>query len=124
VLQLWSKLILQKLRCIRGFLISHLGDDDELVNTAWEAKQIHQKFQIGINLLSKPAHEAAHQAQINCLDMVWADYMGVDSNGLTPCGKMLSMFAQGYPNIKLFASVAFKYQYNDPNPEKAARMHC
>jgi hypothetical protein len=102
------------------FLISHHGDDKEMLNTAWEAKQMFQDFSIGINLLSKSASEAAMSAYNLGLNMVWADQMGVSSQGLNSVGKYMQHFGEEYPSIELFASVAFKYQAVEPDPVEAA----
>ena len=103
------------------FLTSHHGDDDQLMATAKEAKRLHPEFAIGVNLLSRSALTAVHLAHKAGLNMVWADNMGVDSSGLNNAGKMLSIFARQHPEIALFASVAFKHQPNDSEPETAAR---
>lgn len=104
------------------FLISHLGDNEELCRVAWEAKQMLPTFEVGINLLSWSPRRAAEYALLDGLDMVWADDMGVNSQGLTSVeGGWLSAFAGQHPHIKLFASVAFKYQPHEPDPALAAR---
>lgn len=102
------------------FLISHHGNDDELVAIAAHAKGDHPDFAIGINLLSKPPIFAAFEARICGLDMVWADDMGVDSSGLAGRGVRLSALARDNPGVKLFASVAFKYQPHESSPDQAA----
>jgi len=103
------------------FLISHRGNDDELGWVALEARKIHLDYPIGINLLTRKPQVAAWVAMENGLDMVWADDMGVDSNGVSETGKSMAEFAVQHPMIKLFASVAFKYQANEPHPALAAR---
>ncbi|MHB8410254.1 MAG: BtpA/SgcQ family protein [Acidiferrobacterales bacterium] len=103
------------------FLISHRGQDAELIGVAHEAKQTHPDFAIGINLLSRTPIEAARHALADGLDLVWADRMGVDSEGLAPEGLVLSRFVQDHPRIKFFAGVAFKYQVPESDPEQAAR---
>lgn len=103
------------------FLISHHGDDGELVAVAARAKQQHPDFRIGINLLSKDALYAGNRAESSGLDMVWADDMGVDSTGGNAMAESLSRFARTLPSIQLFASVAFKYRPHEPNPPLAAK---
>lgn len=103
------------------FLISHHNNDDELTAIAREIKQQYPEFPIGINLLSNTPLHAARSALLNGLDMVWADNMGVSSYGLTDKGEILSQFAKENPQIQLFASVAFKYQPNEPAPCLAAK---
>lgn len=103
------------------FLISHHGDDDDLLNIAWEAKQINAGFPIGINLLGYSAVVAAPKVAEMGLDMFWADNMGVSSLGLNDAGRTLQAFAKEHPGIQCFASVAFKYQAHEPDPVGAAR---
>lgn len=102
------------------FLISHHGNDDELVGVARDIKQIHPDLAIGINLLSKSPLTAAYMAANAGLDMVWADDMGVDSTGLTDVGLRLSVFARQRSTLRCFASVAFKYRATEANPALAA----
>lgn len=102
------------------FLISHGGEDDELVHIAWEAQRRTEQFPIGINLLSKPATAAALKAHEARLKMVWADDMGVGSEGLNEVGDAMRDFAAGHQHIEFFASVAFKYQRHEANPTQAA----
>ena len=103
------------------FLISHYGNDAELVNVACEAKQLHPDFAIGINLLSKAPLEAARRALEAELDMVWADSMGVDSRGLRVEGSALAELAKTNPRLQFFASVAFKYREPEFYPALAAQ---
>lgn len=103
------------------FLISHHGDDNDLLNIAWEAKQMNAGFPIGINLLGYSAINAAPKVQEMGLDMFWADNMGVSSQGLNDAGRRLSAFAKDHPAIKCFASVAFKYQAHEADPVLAAQ---
>lgn len=105
-----------------AFLISHHGDDDELVAVAAQAKKKHPQFRIGINLLSRRPIEACGHAVSCGLDMVWADDMGVDSSGGSAMAESLSDFARNHRAIDLFASVAFKYRPIDPDPPLAAKM--
>jgi predicted TIM-barrel enzyme len=102
------------------FLISHHQDDEDVLVAASAAKEIFPEFQVGINLLSSAPRYACQQALARSLDMVWGDYMGVDGGGVTPVGFELSEFAQDNPQVKLFASVAFKYQRVEVKPERAA----
>jgi len=104
------------------FLISHHGNDYELIEVAAEAKLKYPDFRIGINLLSQDAIFACKQAKVAELDMVWADDMGVDSRGGNPMAEYLSLLASETPSIQLFASVAFKYRPHEPNPALAATM--
>jgi predicted TIM-barrel enzyme len=104
------------------FLINHFGDDTQVLDIAWEIKQryIHDNFAIGINLLNTMPSVAARFAIQNSLDMIWADDMGVSSQGITDEGIIVSALAQGTPEVKFFASVAFKYQRTETDPVSAA----
>lgn len=103
------------------FLISHHGKDDELVIVARDAKQLHQDYLIGINLLTRHPMNAAILARDNGLDMVWADDMGVDSKGCSKEAMELTAFVACNPSVLLFASVAFKYRPPESNPALAAK---
>lgn len=125
---LTREIALQQVALARGcgadgvFLISHDGADVDLVTVAARAKRDHPDFQIGINLLSEPPLHACERAKSSGLDMVWADDMGVDSSGANAMAHSLSDFARDWPEIVLFASVAFKYRPHEPDPARAARM--
>lgn len=103
------------------FLISHHRDDDGVLLAADRAKKECPDLLVGINLLSTPTKVACELARDRGYDMVWADNMGVSSIGLNSLGDYLSIFALENPSIKLFASVAFKYQDTDPDPSSAAK---
>lgn len=103
------------------FLINHHGDDEVLGHVATLIKAEHPGFKVGINLLASSAMDAALVATRLGLDMVWADSMGVSSSGLTGEGADLSQFAADHPEIELFASVAFKYQAAELDPQGAAK---
>ena len=102
------------------FLISHRNDDVELAQVAGEAKQSFPDFCIGLNLLTRMPETAVACAMTANLDMVWADDMGVSSRGLTKTGAKIAELACRHPQLKLFASVAFKYQATEPMPALAA----
>jgi predicted TIM-barrel enzyme len=88
---------------------------------AVQAKEIHPDFEIGINMLHTNPVAAAQAALAGKLNMVWADNMGVNSEGLSAVGEDMRQFAADHPEIALFASVAFKYQPVDLDPARAAR---
>jgi predicted TIM-barrel enzyme len=109
--------------CVDGiFLISHRGDDMDLLSVACAIKIKHPKLPVGVNFLSRDALEATIMARKFGLPMVWSDDAGVDSKGLTDMG--ISMQAQkvaGADGFDVFASVAFKYRPHESNPELAAK---
>ena len=102
------------------FLISHDGADLELVDVARTAIRENAGFPIGLNLLSMGCVQAAMMALEAGSDMLWADDMGVDSQGLTAAGQEMATIARDHPRLQLFASVAFKYRPHEPNPVGAA----
>jgi hypothetical protein len=112
--------LIRRTKADGAFLISHRGNDEELIDIAWQLKRIHSDFKIGINLLSSSPLYAAQKALECGLDMIWADDMGVSSNGLTEMGQNLSVIAKANPYVGFFASVAFKYQKFEGNPALAA----
>ena len=102
------------------FLISHKSDSLGVIDSAKEAKQkfAGTDFKIGVNLLGYNALDAVEEA-ISCgSDMIWADYMGVDSGGVNATGCMCSKYSS---QIQIFASVAFKYQPIELKPDIAAK---
>lgn len=104
------------------FLISHSGDDTEVVARAHKIKQRRSSLRVGINLLSTPNLQAIQQTAKAGLDMLWVDVPGVSSAGAIPAVLQLSIKAKKIPTIEVFGSVAFKYQPVDVMPEKGRRL--
>lgn len=100
------------------FLISHHGNDHELLEVGVALRKKRPDFPIGINLLSMGGVEAVAQAKSLGYPMVWGDDVGVDSNGLNEVGIRVAEQCQG---VSVFASVAFKYRPHEPDPAKAAK---
>lgn len=100
------------------FLISHGGQDLDLLPLAKTIKGRTGKY-VGINLLRHTAAEALEYATIYGLDGVWADDCGVSSKGTSSAGDFLADLSEN-SNLDVFASVAFKYQPDEPNPPLAA----
>lgn len=116
------------------FLISHNGEDSVLPLMAQDVRRIaaeqQKEFDVGINLLSTPPSEAMFIALCECLDMIWFDRAGVSGAGATSLALDLSRCLReeneacrvdGVKTFSVFASVAFKYQPEEPNPMDAAR---
>ena len=103
------------------FLISHHGNDEELLDVGVAIKRKHPGFPIGINLLSTGALEAARSATALAFPMLWGDDLGVDSNGVTDAGRQIEALRHGNPGFQVFASVAFKYRPHEQDPAKAAQ---
>lgn len=103
------------------FLISHLGSNERLIPLAVEIKKL-LGFKVGLNFLGDDAIYTAKVVKDNDLDMVWSDYCGVSSLGLSFEGFELQAWARQNKQIDVFASVAFKYQAEEPNPKLAAQL--
>lgn len=103
------------------FLISHLGSNERLIPLAVEIKKL-LGFKVGLNFLGDDAIYTAKIVKDNDLDMVWSDYCGVSSLGLCFEGFELQAWARENKQIDVFASVAFKYQADEPNPPLAAQL--
>ncbi len=103
------------------FLISHHGNDDELLEVGVAIKAKHHGFPVGINLLSTGAVDAANNATALAFPLLWGDDMGVDSSGLSATGQRIASLRSSNPGFQVFASVAFKYRPHEPDPAKAAR---
>jgi predicted TIM-barrel enzyme len=103
------------------FLISHLGSNELLIQLAVEIKK-QFGFKVGLNFLGDDAIYTAKIVKQNNLDMVWSDYCGVSSLGLCFEGLTLQAWAKENKHIDVFASVAFKYQAEEPNPSLAAQL--
>lgn len=104
-----------------AFLISHHGNDEELLDVGVAIKKEHPDFPIGINLLSIDALDAARSATALAFPMLWGDDVGVDSRGLTDEGHHIAAMVCANPGFQVFASVAFKYRPHEPDPVKAAQ---
>lgn len=100
------------------FLISHHGNDQELMDVGVAIRKKHPGFTVGINLLSTSIVDAVAQAKSLEYPMLWGDDVGVDSTGLNEVGLRVAASSSG---LMVFASVAFKYRPFEPNPEDAAR---
>lgn len=104
------------------FLISHRGNDAELLSVACSIKVEHPGFPIGVNFLSMEGLDATIAARKSDLPMVWGDDLGVDSTGFTDMGLSIRAQKAVHPNgFDVFASVAFKYRPHEPNPSLAAK---
>lgn len=103
------------------FLISHLGHNENLIPVAVEIKKT-LGFHVGLNFLGNDAMYTAKIVKEYGLDMVWSDYCGLSSEGLSLEGYELHFWADYNKNIEIFASIAFKYQADEPNPPLAAEL--
>lgn len=104
------------------FMISHRGNDVELLTVAASIQVDYPEFPVGINLLStQPRHSAAFARKFG-FPMLWCDDAGVNSVGLTELGVSISAQMETGSNrhFDVFAGVAFKYRPFEPNPALAA----
>lgn len=103
------------------FLISHGGQDEALYMPATVIKGRYKHKLVGMNLLATDNLKALDCVKSLGLDMLWMDAPGVSSQGATDQAKALVATARNHHKpLMLFASVAFKYQPEDPNPPSAA----
>lgn len=106
------------------FLISHRGRDSELLPVATELRLGYGKF-VGANFLSMGPVEAYELGRMAGLDGVWVDDCGVYSlrteEDLKVEAELAKVAAPGPGQPALYASVAFKYQREEPLPGWAAR---
>ena len=105
-----------------AFLISHGHGDRELPEVLATVKSLAPSFPVGLNLLSTPLRESLEIAMACGADMLWADNMGCSSLGLDEDGQFARAFAKRQGAPILFASVAFKHQRHEPDPELAAKV--
>jgi predicted TIM-barrel enzyme len=103
-----------KYGCDGVFVISHTGDDEEVVDVANLLKRLFPDKFIGINLLRTSFQMAVRNALNFNLDAVWTDFPGVSGEGID-----VTTASMDRGNVQCFASVAFKYQPHEPNPGKA-----
>lgn len=101
------------------FLINHYGDDEILPIIGQKIKQKYPDKKVGLNYLANGPIEAYSAARTNGMDMAWGDNCGVNSKGYSALGEHLMGMAKDN-EVKLFASVAFKYQAHEEYPDKAA----
>lgn len=104
------------------FLIAHGAGDDILPLLARQMKDKHPQGFVGINLLSEAPVAAVERAIEVGLDGVWLDSAGVSSAGLDNDGLRINDLAATHPWLKVFASVAFKYQKHESQPADAAQV--
>lgn len=106
------------------FLISHHGNDMDLLEVGSSIRMKHPNLPIGINFLSSDVAEAANLVSDFGFPMFWTDSAGVNSEGVNSVARLiescrLDNIEQGNP-FDVFASVAFKYQPTEPDPVLAA----
>ena len=104
------------------FLISHTCDNLALLPVARKIKHKYPYNKIGINLLGHDTMDTIDLAMEYFIDMVWFDYCGISSSGFTQEALRIDAWKQDHSIIDfdVFASVAFKYQAPELNPELAA----
>lgn len=111
------------------FLISHHGEDAELLELAGPVRNISGRpaqFHVGVNLLGEHSPVTAfRRARDAGFDSVWMDRAGVDGAGAgnpaLAVARLRQQMLHGERPIEVFAGVAFKYQADEPDPVQAAR---
>ena len=109
------------------FLISHNGNNMSLLPVARKIKHKYPQIKVGINLLGHDVMDTIDLGMEYFLDMVWFDDCGVTSRGLDSVGQQVRLWKEAHSNevdlsFDIFASVAFKYQEPEPNPDLAASI--
>ncbi len=102
------------------FLISHHAKELDVINNAILLNDLYPDKRIGVNCLSMTPTSIVETFKYhNFTPDIWLDYAGVDSYGYTHGTSLLSNLMKR-TNIRVFSSVAFKYQPHEENPQKAA----
>lgn len=104
------------------FLVSHYGQDAEMVGFAAETKCIDPHFPIGIHLVCRTPLETFEQARHAAVDMVWCSDTGVSSAGLAPEAVELSARAKEMPLLRVYVSVALSPLSLEEDPGMAAKI--
>jgi predicted TIM-barrel enzyme len=103
------------------FLISHGGDDFDLMDIIIHLKKETPDIYVGVNFLSMYNPVEAYNVAATCgANAVWLDDAGVSSESTTVGEKLASARQARHGREDIFASVAFKYQAYEPNPAQAA----
>lgn len=105
------------------FLISHTGNDREILVVVDLLHGVMPDFFVGVNLLNTGPLEAFDRAYEANASALWLDSAGVSSSGLTEIGEKLQARYEATDSwMPIFASVAFKYQKEELNPPLAAQF--
>lgn len=105
------------------FVISHNGQDADVVNNARLIHMAYPDKDLGVNLLSTPIQNVAKEVlSSSCINMVWYDSVGIHSDANSSNPQMTRLISDQYKDhdVKVFAGVAFKYQKEDNHPHIAA----
>lgn len=107
------------------FLIHMAGQDDLLDETALVLKTMFPERFVGTNRLRMSPVEAVERDAALGLDGTWHDSPGINTRRMGDLAPVDAAFARARaanPAFAFFASVAFKYQAEEPDPARAARM--
>lgn len=105
------------------FLISHCGRNDELFAPAREIMALFPQKRVGVNLLGMAAHAALEHALEQGMEMLWSDFVDVNSKGAKPGAlKVAEMLKNAGPEFQFFGAVASHHRGHDRDPAKAALM--
>lgn len=101
------------------FLISHRGENAEIIALRRRIKELRPDFPVGLNLLGESLASVTRLLAAEDVDMVWFDNAGVDSRGASiECVTLRKIF----PSFPLLAGVDFKGQAHEPHPAMAVQM--
>lgn len=109
--------------CEGVFLIHMDGENELLAPVALRIKSRWPHKLVGINYLGMDPAKAILANVANGLDMTWTD-MQLTHSSAEPWtqAKMIQTALVKCPSHLVFAGVAFKHQWPEPQPELAARM--
>lgn len=104
------------------FLISHGGDDYDLMDIIIQLRKENPKYYVGVNFLGiNGPVEAYNVAATTGANAVWMDDAGVNSVHTEFGQKVAAAKRARAGSEDIFASVAFKYQGPEENPALAAQ---
>lgn len=106
------------------FLISHDGRNDEILKLIPTLKKQYPRKQIGINFLGWDLIKTIRSSNnlIHSLDILWLDDVGIGSTKWDYKTTLLTSNSRIYPEIKIFGSIAFKYQEEDTDPQFSVKL--
>lgn len=106
-----------------GVFVIHMDGHDDAVDPAAVAiKQRFPSLKVGVNYLRQPPRIAVVRSIGLGMDATWADEPGIRSDHVDPSVDLAVVpVLRQNPGHLFFASVAFKYQPVEPDPDVAAK---
>lgn len=106
------------------FIISHEGDNLSVLNIALQIRLYYPDLDIGVNFLGWEPLESLRCVNefSNSINMIWFDDVGISEGLSNEITLLIATAKKLIPSLKVFASVAFKYQKIDNNPSASALL--